>query len=165
MDVFRNLMIEAKPVAFQKRYLKVDKDEFRDIELQASSATIYKNKYSLEKRDREKLQRENWDLKSKVKKLTEKLDKHLKAEIPHIYERGIVNGQTVGVESVKELKQLRTQEKALNMEIEKLTQQRDDVTSQIQAKTNKKDELYTQLKDIENELRHYKEHFKGKTVY
>lgn len=36
---------------------------------------------------------------------------------------------------------------------------------QIQAKTNKKDELYTQLKDIENELRHYKEHFKGKTVY
>lgn len=34
-----------------------------------------------------------------------------------------------------------------------------------QAKTNKKDEFYTQLKDIENELRHYKEHFKGKTVY
>lgn len=25
-----------------------------------------------------------------------------------------------------------------------------------QAKTNKKDEFYTQLKDIENELRHYK---------
>lgn len=34
-----------------------------------------------------------------------------------------------------------------------------------QAKTNKKDEFYTQLKDIENELRHYKEHFKDKTVY
>ncbi|MBR4345987.1 MAG: adenine-specific methyltransferase EcoRI family protein [Oscillospiraceae bacterium] len=28
----------------------------------------------------------------------------------------------------------------------------------------KKDEFYTQLVDIENELRHYKEHFKGKTV-
>lgn len=27
-----------------------------------------------------------------------------------------------------------------------------------------KDEFYTQLTDIENELRHYKEHFKGKTV-
>ena len=26
----------------------------------------------------------------------------------------------------------------------------------------KKDEFYTQLVDIENELRHYKEHFKGK---
>lgn len=33
-----------------------------------------------------------------------------------------------------------------------------------QAKTAKKDEFYTQLVDIENELKHYKEHFKGKTV-
>lgn len=33
-----------------------------------------------------------------------------------------------------------------------------------EAKVAKKDEFYTQLVDIENELRHYKEHFKGKTV-
>lgn len=33
-----------------------------------------------------------------------------------------------------------------------------------QAKSAKKDEFYTQLADIENELRHYKDHFKGKTV-
>ena len=33
-----------------------------------------------------------------------------------------------------------------------------------QAKTAKKDEFYTQLSDIENELKHYKQHFKGKTV-
>ncbi len=33
------------------------------------------------------------------------------------------------------------------------------------AKKNKNDEFYTQLADIENELRHYKEHFQGKTVY
>ena len=32
------------------------------------------------------------------------------------------------------------------------------------AKTAKKDEFYTQLSDIENELRHYKKHFEGKTV-
>lgn len=32
------------------------------------------------------------------------------------------------------------------------------------AKKNKKDEFYTQLSDIENELSHYKNHFKGKTV-
>lgn len=32
------------------------------------------------------------------------------------------------------------------------------------AKSAKKDEFYTQLCDIENEMRHYKEHFKGKTV-
>ena len=33
-----------------------------------------------------------------------------------------------------------------------------------QAKNAKKDEFYTQLVDIENELRHYREHFHGKTV-
>ena len=33
-----------------------------------------------------------------------------------------------------------------------------------EAKVAKKDEFYTQLVDIENELKHYKEHFKGKTV-
>lgn len=32
------------------------------------------------------------------------------------------------------------------------------------AKAAKKDEFYTQLTDIERELAHYKEHFKGKTV-
>ena len=32
------------------------------------------------------------------------------------------------------------------------------------AKTAKKDEFYTQLSDIVNELRHYRPHFKGKTV-
>ena len=33
-----------------------------------------------------------------------------------------------------------------------------------QAKSAKQDEFYTQLSDIENELRHYKQHFKGKIV-
>ena len=33
------------------------------------------------------------------------------------------------------------------------------------AKANRKDEFYTQLSDIENELRHYKDHFKNKIVY
>lgn len=32
------------------------------------------------------------------------------------------------------------------------------------AKRAKKDEFYTQLTDIENELRHYRKHFQGKTV-
>ncbi len=34
-----------------------------------------------------------------------------------------------------------------------------------EAKKNKKDEFYTQLNDIERELKNYKKHFKGKTVY
>ncbi len=38
-------------------------------------------------------------------------------------------------------------------------------TNLHKAKSNKKDEFYTQLYDIEEELKHYKEHFKGKVVY
>ena len=34
-----------------------------------------------------------------------------------------------------------------------------------QAKKNKYDEFYTQLTDIENELKYYKDHFKGKVIY
>lgn len=33
------------------------------------------------------------------------------------------------------------------------------------ARAAKKDEFYTQLSDIENEMRHYRKHFKGKTVF
>ena len=32
------------------------------------------------------------------------------------------------------------------------------------AKSEKKDEFYTQLTDIEKELRHYRQHFRDKTV-
>lgn len=32
------------------------------------------------------------------------------------------------------------------------------------AKANKRDEFYTQLADVENELRHFRKHFKGKVV-
>lgn len=38
-------------------------------------------------------------------------------------------------------------------------------TSLTKAKKEKNDEFYTQLADIENELRHYTEHFKGKVVF
>ncbi len=38
-------------------------------------------------------------------------------------------------------------------------------TNLHKAKRNKKDEFYTQLYDIEEELKHYKEHFKNKVVY
>lgn len=38
-------------------------------------------------------------------------------------------------------------------------------TNLKKAKASKNDEFYTQLTDIEKELKHYKEHFKGKTVF
>ena len=38
------------------------------------------------------------------------------------------------------------------------------LTDLHKAKSGKKDEFYTQLEDIELEMKHYKDHFKGKTV-
>lgn len=44
-------------------------------------------------------------------------------------------------------------------------QKKSDNSNLHQAKKAKKDEFYTQLSDIENELKHYKGHFKNKVVY
>lgn len=38
-------------------------------------------------------------------------------------------------------------------------------TNLHKAKVQKNDEFYTQLSDIEKELKHYREHFKDKTVF
>lgn len=38
-------------------------------------------------------------------------------------------------------------------------------TNLHKAKSEKNDEFYTQLHDIENEIKHYRDHFKGKSVY
>lgn len=35
----------------------------------------------------------------------------------------------------------------------------------VKAKNKKNDDFYTQLVDIEQELKHYRKHFKGKVVY
>lgn len=35
----------------------------------------------------------------------------------------------------------------------------------VRARVNKQDEFYTQLSDVEDEVKHYRKHFKGKTVY
>ena len=40
-----------------------------------------------------------------------------------------------------------------------------DITYLHKAKNNKNDEFYTQLKDIENELKHYECYFKDKIIY
>ena len=45
-----------------------------------------------------------------------------------------------------------------------MTRQADN-TFLTNARASKKDEFYTMLPDIENEMKHYKKHFKDKTVY
>ena len=66
--------IETKPVAFQKSYVKVSKNDLHDLKTQASVSELYRSDaYRLEL-DVQALKRENWELKSKVKELTRKLE-------------------------------------------------------------------------------------------
>ena len=102
-----------------------------------------------EKKQREKVSAKLVLTRNHLQKFHEQLDQYLQAEIPQIYERGVVNGQTVGVETVKELKELKTQEKALSEEINKLTSKHDDIQSEIQAKNEELEAINFNTFDIE----------------
>lgn len=54
------------------------------------------------------------------------------------------------MEQIKEIKEINKNEKNKNLN---------------NAKNGKNDEFYTQLTDIEKELKHYKDHFKGKVIF
>lgn len=102
-----------------------------------------------EKKQREKVSAKLVLTRNHLQKFHEQLDQYLQAEIPQIYERGVVNGQTVGVETVQELKQLKLQEKALSEEINKLTSKHDDIQSEIQAKNEELEAINFNTFDIE----------------
>src|SRR5699024_12020088 len=83
-----------------------------------------------EKKQREKVSAKIVLNRNHLQSFHDDLDKHLKAEIPQIYERGVVNGQTVGVETVEELKQLQLSEKALKQELKDLNDRKETLISQ-----------------------------------
>jgi len=83
-----------------------------------------------EKKQREKVSAKIVLNRNHLQSFHDNLDKHLKAEIPQIYERGVVNGQTVGVGTVEELKQLQGREKALKQALKELNDHKEMLTSQ-----------------------------------
>ncbi|MFW3333125.1 MobV family relaxase [Aerococcus viridans] len=83
-----------------------------------------------EKKQREKVSAKIVLNRNHLQSFHDDLDKHLKATIPQIYVRGVLNGQTVGVETVEELKQLQGREKALKQALKELNDRKDVLTSQ-----------------------------------
>ncbi|CRH27334.1 Plasmid recombination enzyme [Chlamydia trachomatis] len=83
-----------------------------------------------EKKEREKVSAKLVLNRQDLQSFHEDLDKDLKSRIPQIYERGVVNGQTVGVETVEELKQLQGREKALKQALKELNDRKEVLTSQ-----------------------------------
>lgn len=79
------------------------------------------------KKEREKVSAKVVLNRKDLQSFHEDLDKHLKEQIPHIYERGVLNGQTVGVETVDQLKELTAKENALNKELEELNDRKTEL--------------------------------------
>lgn len=57
-----------------------------------------------EKKQREKVSAKEVLTRKDLQSFHQDLDNHLKREIPHIYQEGIINGKTIGVDTVHDLK-------------------------------------------------------------
>ncbi|SPT64670.1 Plasmid recombination enzyme [Aerococcus viridans] len=101
-----------------------------------------------EKKQREKVSAKLVLNRNHLQKFHEQLDQYLQAEIPQIYERGVVNGQTVGVDTVEELKQLQLREKALKQELKDLDDRKETLISQTD--TLKQD--YVQYESVKQKV-------------
>lgn len=101
-----------------------------------------------EKKQREKVSAKIVLNRNHLQKFHEQLDQYLQAEIPQIYERGVVNGQTVGVDTVEELKQLQLREKALKQELKNLDDRKETLISQ--TATLKQD--YVQYESVKQKV-------------
>lgn len=83
-----------------------------------------------EKKQREKVSAKLVLNRKDLQTFHEDLDKDLKARIPQIYARGVLNGETVGVETVDELKRLKLREKELKQALKELNDRKKMLTSQ-----------------------------------
>lgn len=124
-----------------------------------------------------KLKPKNWDtlqknleeIKNRLRKENRKSSKINKIEL-NIQEEKLVYEDTPKTKKKASRKEIKAQEEKLLAEsIEKAGVDYSQIKKPKNAKlTNarkaKNDEFYTRLCDVENELKHYKEHFKDKVV-
>lgn len=58
--------------------------------------------------------------RNELKSFHQDLDKHLLQEVPEIYQGGILNGKTIGLENVEQLKELTNRVKYFDKKVETL---------------------------------------------
>lgn len=124
-----------------------------------------------------KLKPKNWDtlqknleeIKNRLRKENRKSSKINKIEL-NIQEEKLVYDDTPKTKKKASRKEIKAQEEKLLAEsIEKAGVDYSQIKKPkneklTNARKAKNDEFYTRLSDVENELRHYKEHFKDKVV-
>ncbi|WP_326257328.1 MobV family relaxase [Bacillus toyonensis] len=97
-----------------------------------------------EKKQREKVSAKEVLTRKDLKTFHQDLDKFLKKEIPHIYKEGILNGKTIGIDTVKDLKkhseEIQKQKDAIDAEYkgyeQKIEKQMQSVDKELKSKKN-----------------------------
>ena len=113
-----------------------------------------------EKKEREKVSAKEVLTRAELKSFHNDLDKHLKERIPEIYQEGILNGKTIGIENVHSLKkhsaEIKQQKKMMAADLKRFKEPKDifdKVDGNAEKKTvgimNKKEVVVLLKKDYE----------------
>lgn len=94
-----------------------------------------------EKKQREKVSAKEVLNRNELKSFHQDLDNHLKERIPHIYQKGILNDKTIGVDDVATLKEK-------SKEIEQLNENMDKKKHNLKNEIKKMNSLEGKLKNV-----------------
>src|SRR5690625_31989 len=94
-----------------------------------------------EKKQREKVSAKEVLNRNELKSFHQDLDKHLKERIPQIYQKGVLNDKTIGVENVQILKEK-------SKEIEQLGESMDQKKRNLNNQIKKVNSLESKLKNV-----------------
>lgn len=94
-----------------------------------------------EKKQREKVSAKIVLNRQDLKSFHGDLDRHLRENIPDIYQQGILNDKTVGVETTDELKKLQLREKELAKEVKTLKTEKEQIQTKLDVKRQELDEF------------------------
>lgn len=110
-----------------------------------------------EKKQREKVSAKEVLTRNELKSFHQDLDNFLKKEIPEIYQEGILNGQTIGIEDIKDFKKyaddIKQQKNDMTVELEEVEQALRTAKINIRELENKKELLKLNVSSKKDEMR------------
>ena len=110
-----------------------------------------------QKRQREKVSAKEVLTRKELQCFHQDLDDYLKKEIPHVYQTGILNGQTLGIEDIKEFKKyaddMKQQKNDMTAELEEVEQALSTAKINVMQLENKKMSLELNVSAKKDELK------------
>ncbi len=113
-----------------------------------------------EKKQREKVSAKEVLNRSELKAFHQDLDNHLKERIPQIYQKGILNNKTIGIDDVPMLKEKTKEIKQLDG----LLENKKNMLDKNIKKINKLDSKVVNVSDMRNKLNDFEKNL-GRTVF